>query len=60
VHITLCCVSHIHGVGMKFLKLFYWATYREPCDLIVVDMSVHVSTRNSYDFNALTKTSNCF
>jgi hypothetical protein len=28
--------EEIHCVAMKFLKLFYCMTYREPCDLIII------------------------
>jgi len=45
--------GHLHAVAVKFPECFYCALFREPRDLIIVDMSVHVSTCTSYDFNAL-------
>jgi len=34
---------NIHGMTMKLREWFYCVTWREPCNLITVKTSVHVS-----------------
>jgi hypothetical protein len=52
VGFLLVVLQNICGVAMEFQERF-WVTVREPCDLIIVQMSVHVSICTSYVFKAL-------